>query len=141
MLASILIIGFSLILFVYWFRYSCMLLLRNFSEQPHAITDDRFSFAQVQELLKSNPELDPLWRSLDRDYRMISYLLNHAPDLGLQSIEDRLLVVDYKVMQFYYRFTHTVAPLQARRALAEMATVLSVLAQKIGEQAGLRNEA
>jgi len=144
MLASILIIGFSLILFVYWFRYSCILLLRNFSEEtvstrPNAET--RFSFAQVREQLKSDPELDPLHQSLDRDYRMISYLLQHAPDLGLQSLEDRLLVLDYRVMRLYYRVTRTIAPLHARRALAEMATVLGILAQKIGEQAGLRNQA
>ena|SRR5579872_6384470 len=141
MLASILIIGFSLILFVYWFRYSCLLLLRNFSEQTNAVPDSRFSFAQVQELLKGDLELDPLWRSLDRDYRMISYLLRHAPDLDLQSIEDRMLILDYRVMQCYYRFTHLVAPAQARRALSEMASVLGVLAQKIGEQAGLNTEA
>jgi hypothetical protein len=144
MLASILIIGFSLILLVYWFRYSCILLLRNFSEQPvlaKGIEDNRFSFAEVQGRLKSDSELDPLWQSLDRDYRMISYLLQHAPGLGLQSFEDRLLVMDYKVMQRWYQFTRTVAPLQARAALVEMASVLSVLAQKIGEQAGLRNEA
>lgn len=143
MLASVLIIGFSLILFVYWFRYSCMLLLRNFSEQPvlsSSRADGRFSFAQVQEDLKTDPELDSLQRSLDNDYRMISYLLEHAPDLGLQSFEDRLLVLDYRVMQFYYRVTRTIAPLHARRALSEMAMVLGVLAQKIGEQAGLRAE-
>jgi hypothetical protein len=140
MLASILIIGFSLILFVYWFRYSCILLLRNFSEGP-APDDNRFSFAQVRERLQSAPELDPLRRSLDRDYQMISYLLQHAPDLGLQSIEDRLLILDYRVMRCYYLVTRVMAPPAARRALAEMAQVLSVLAQKIGEQAGLRGEA
>jgi hypothetical protein len=144
MLASVLIIGFSLILLVYWFRYSCILLLRNFSDQPvlaKGIEDNRFSLAEVQGRLKSDSELDPLWQSLDRDYRMISYLLQHAPGLGLQSFEDRLLVMDYKVMQRWYQFTRTVAPLQARAALVEMASVLSVLAQKIGEQAGIRNEA
>src|SRR5579872_2969193 len=143
MLASALIIGFSAVLLVYWFRYSCILLLRNFSEQPVLVVneDNRFSFAAVQERLKSDMELDPLWRTLDRDYRMISYLLDHAPGLGLQNFEDRLLVWDYQVMQLWYRFTRLVAPLQARRALVEMASVLSILAQKIGAQAGLRAEA
>lgn len=144
MLTSLLIIGFSLILFVYWFRYSCILLLRNFSEQSvltGALPDSRFGLAEIRERLKSGLELDPLHRSLDRDYRMISYLLRHAPDLGLQSFEDRLLVLDYRVMQCYYRFTRTLSPLHARRALAEMATVLEILAQKIGAQAGLRSEA
>lgn len=144
MLASFLIIGFSLILFVYWFRYSCILLLRNYSadESPaDTPADSRFSFAQVRERLEGTPELDPLRQSLDRDYRMISYLLQHAPDLGLQSIEDRLLVLDYRVMRCYYLATRVMAPPQARRALAEMAQVLGILAQKIGAQAGLRGEA
>jgi hypothetical protein len=144
MLTSFLIIVFSLILFVYWFRYSCILLLRNFSEEPvvaDRLADSRFSFLQVREQLQSSPDLDPLRRSLDRDYRMISYLLQHAPDLGLQSIEDRLLVLDYRVMRCYYLVTRVMAPLHARRALAEMAQVLGILAQKIGEQAGLRGEA
>lgn len=144
MLASFLIIGFSLILFVYWFRYSCILLLRNFSEEPapaDTLADSRFGFTQVRERLQSDPELDPLRQSLDRDYRMISYLLQHAPDLGLQSIEDRLLVLDYRVMRCYYLVTRVMAPPEARRALAEMAQVLAILAQKIGEQAGLRGEA
>lgn len=143
MLASILIIGFSLILLVYWFRYSCILLLRNFTEQPVSSRtgDNRFGFPEVQHRLKTGCDLDPLWTSLDRDYRMISYLLAHAPGLGLQNFEDRLLVWDYQVMQFWYRFTRLVAPVQARKALTEMASILSVLAQKIGEHAGLRGEA
>jgi len=143
MLASVLIIVFSLVLLVYWFRYSCILLLRNASEQTATAPDtaNGFKFAEVQQRLKNEAELDPLWRSLDRDFRMISYLLQHAPGLGLQSFEDRLLVWDYEVMQAWYRFTRLIAPLQARRALAEMASVLGVLAQKIGEQAALRGQA
>lgn len=141
MIASILIIGVSLILFVYWFRYSCILLLRNCSEEADGAADSRFGFPQVQEQLKSSPELDPLWRSLDRDYRMISYLLQHAPALGLPSFEDRVLVLDYKIMEYWYRFARSAAPQQARNALSEMASVLHVLAFRIGQQAGVRNEA
>lgn len=144
MLASFLIIGFSLILFVYWFRYSCILLLRSFSQEPSVgdtLADSRFSFLQVRDRLQNSPDLDPLQQSLDRDYRMISYLLRHAPDLELQSIEDRLLVLDYRVMRCYYHATRILAPAQARRALAEMSQVLGILARKIGEQAGLRAEA
>src|SRR5438270_5565628 len=102
MLASLLIIGFSVILLVYWFRYSCMLLLRNFSEEAvlsAAAPDSRFSFVRVQELLKGSSELDPLSLSLDRDYQVISYLISHAPGLGEQSIEEHLLNLDYKLMK------------------------------------------
>ena len=141
MLASVLIIAFSLVLFVYWFRYSCILLLRDQAEQPAAAAADRFSYVKVQQSLKTGMELDPLRRSLERDYKILTYLLEHAAGLELEQLEYRLLVLDYKLMQGWYRLTKSAAPLQARRALAEMADILGVLAGRIGEQAGIQPEA
>jgi hypothetical protein len=144
MLAGILIIASSVALFVYWFRYSCILILRNRSELAGASTavlDGRFSFAQVRERLKSERALDPLQDCLERDYRVLTYLIEHAAGLELESLEDRLLIFDYRVMQCVYRVSRTVAPLRARKALSEMASVLGVLAHRIGEQAGVRAEA
>jgi hypothetical protein len=86
-------------------------------------------------------DLDPLHRSLDRDYRIVTYLLQHAAGFGTPSIEQRILRVDYKIMQAWYRLTRTAAPAQARKALFERATILGFLAQKMGEQAGVRVEA
>src|SRR5271157_5484344 len=122
MFASLLIIGFSLILLVYWFRYSCVLLLRNSAELA-AAPDPRFSFVEVQQRLSGVEDLDPLQRSLRRDYDVLIYLIKHASGLGLESIKDRLLVVDYKLMQWQYRVTKSLFPSQARRALSEMASV------------------
>jgi hypothetical protein len=144
MIASILIIGFSLVLLVYWFRYSCILLLRNCAEQAasaHTVPDNRFSFADVQTRLGTAQELDPLHRSLLRDYEVLDYLLQHAAGLSLESFEDRLLVLDYKVMRWWYRMTRVAAPQQARKALSEMASILSVLVHKMSEQAGVHTEA
>jgi hypothetical protein len=143
MLASILIIGFSLVLLMYWFRYSCLLLLREQSSQatPLRIADSRFSFGNVQALLKTSEKLDPLHQSLQRDYVVLTYLLDHATSLGLGSLEDRLLVLDYKVMECWYRLTKSAAPRQAREALSEMASILAVLVQKMGNSAGLQSEA
>lgn len=141
MIASLLIIGSSLVLFIYWFRYSCILLLRSRAEQTASAADHRFSFAEVQERLKTAKDLDPLHRSLDRDYQVLTYLLQHAAGLGLGSIEDRLLVLDYRVMQWWYRLTRTIAPQHARHALGEMASVLSVLIRKMTENSSLRSEA
>lgn len=139
MVASVLIITFSLVLFVYWFRYSCLLLLRRGTEQTTALAD-RFNYASVQQGLKTGLELDPLHRSLDRDYRVLTYLMKHAAGLEPEQLEYRLLVLDYKVMQSWYRLTKSAAPRQARRALGEMADVLSVLVGRIGEQTGIGTE-
>jgi len=141
MIASVLIITFSLVLFVYWFRYSCLLLLRRSSDQQVAAAD-RFNYVAVQQGLKTGMdlELDPLHRSLDRDYRVLTYLLEHAAGLELEQLEYRLLVLDYRLMQGWYWLTKSAAPRQARRALGEMADVLNVLVGFIGEQGGTRYE-
>lgn len=144
MLAGILIIALSSALLVYWFRYSCILILRNRSEVATisvSIPDSRFSFAEVRERLKSEPTLDALQASLERDYRVLRYLIEHAAGLELATLEDRLLMVDYRIMHGVYRLTRTAAPQQARKALSEMASVLGVLAQSIGEQVGAHTEA
>jgi hypothetical protein len=44
-------------------------------------------------------------------------------------------------MQWWYRLTRVAAPQQARQALYEMASILNVLAQKMGEHAGVQTEA
>jgi hypothetical protein len=136
MIASILIIGFSLVLLVYWFRYSCLLLLRNTVPATN-VADQRFCVARVQEQLEAGEDLDALHAMLTRDYRLLTYLLQHAAGLSLPTLEDRLLVFDYKIMQWYYRATKAAAPNQARRALSEMASVVGVLVQHMTEQAGL----
>jgi hypothetical protein len=139
MLESTLIIGFSLVLLIYWFRYSCVLLLKNSRQTASSGTqqDPRFSFGDVQKRLATDKDLDPLHQSLRRDYEVFIYLVEHASGLKLESIEDRLLVLDLKVMQGWYRLTRVMFPSQARRALCEMASVLDVLVRRMGEQAGV----
>jgi hypothetical protein len=142
MLAGILIVALSLALFIYWFRYSCILILRNRSEVAAASTvrDNRFGYADVLERLSYDPALDKLQASLERDHCILKYLVEHAAGLELGSLEDRLLMFDYRVMHGVYRLTRTAAPQQARNALSEMATVLGVIAHRIGEQAGVQIE-
>lgn len=135
MLASALIIAFSLVLLVYWFRYSCALLLNARAES--AIADSRFTWMEVQRRLGDQADLDPLQRALRRDYELLTYLIEHASGLGLETIEDRLLMADYRLMQAWYRLTRRLIPTQARRAVSEMASVLNVLAGRLNEHAGL----
>jgi hypothetical protein len=122
MLASVLIIGVSLVLLGYWVRYTCILLLRAQGER----------LAIVEE-----GTTDVLRQALERDYRMLTYLSRHGAGLGDQSMEERILIFDFKVMQVWYRLTRSAAPNQARNALAEMAAVVAFLKRRLGEQAGL----
>jgi hypothetical protein len=112
-------------------------VLRNAAEiaDQHSETDARFSFTEVRAKLQTAPELDPLHQSLQRDYMVLKYLVEHAAGLEITAIEDRLLVLDYRVMQCYYRLTKAFFPRQAKQALNEMAGVLGVLVHHIGAQA------
>ena len=144
MIASILIIAFSIALLVYWFRYSCILLLRNqpdLAPAPFPIADNQFSIQELQERLRTEAQLDPLHAAIRKDFEVVTYLLQHAAGLELHSIEDRLLVLDYKVMQRWYQLTRLAAPEQARQALSEMVQVVAVLSSKIGERASAHSEA
>jgi hypothetical protein len=127
MVASILISVVSLVLLCYWFRYSCLLLLRAQTQRPEQVL--------------AEGDLDPLRRAVERDYRLFTYLCRHGAGLAEQSIEERILILDYKLMRVWYRLTRTVAPTQARTALSEMAAVVAFLGQRIGEQAGVQAEA
>jgi hypothetical protein len=143
MLASILIIVFSSALLLYWFRYTCILLVRNGAEEMRSVSpaaQGSFNFGQIQHRLQSDDELDPLHSLLHRDYEVLTYLVRHASGLKLESFEERLLVWDYKVLRLWFSFTKT-APQQAREALMEMASVLTILAGRIGQRAGLESQA
>lgn len=127
MVASILISVVSMVLLCYWFRYSCLLLLRSQVQRPDEVPVEG--------------DLDPVRRAVERDYRLFTYLCRHGAGLAEQSLEERILILDYKLMRVWYRLTRTLAPVQARNALSEMAAVVAFLGQRIGEQAGVQAEA
>jgi hypothetical protein len=143
MITSVFIIAISVILFVYWLRYSCVMLLRSAQERGEMskCADERFNVASVQERLKTEGDLDPLEQALDRDYHVVTYLIQLAADLELASIENKLLVLDYKLMRTWSRMTRTFSPEQSRKALVEMASELCVLGGQMGDQNQLQTEA
>jgi hypothetical protein len=142
MITSVFIIAISVVLFVYWLRYSCVMLLRNAQERTVVSTaaDERFSISSVRERLKAKGDLDSLERDLERDYHVVTYLIEHAADLELASIENKLLVIDYKLMRLWSHLTRTAAPEQSRKALAEMASVLGVLVDQMSAQGHFQPE-
>ena len=143
MVTSVFIIAISVVLLAYWLRYTCVILLRGAQERSITLTvaDERFSASSVLERLRTETDMAPLERALDRDYRVVTYIIEHATDLELASIENKLLVFDYRLMRLWSRLTRTMAPQQSRRALSEMASVLSVLVRQMGESSHLQMEA
>ena len=143
MITSVFIIGISVALFVYWLRYSCVILLRSAHERTEMepIGDESFHVSAVLERLKTAADLDPLERALHRDYHVVAYLIEHAAGLELASIENKLLVFDYRLMRLWFHVTRTVAPRHSHHALLEMAAVLSVLFAQVGAHSQLQMEA
>jgi hypothetical protein len=136
MLASLLIIAFSLILLAYWFRYTCLLLLRNSRDGLLAVGHENFrlNYREVEDCLNRAPDspLDPLRQALDRDYALLSYVLQHAAGINLNPVERHMLSADYRIMNIWYRLVRSFSPAAARSAVEEMALVVSVLSQRMG---------
>ena len=140
MIASILIIIASTVMFLYWFRYTCLLLVQR-SSAEHALavaSTIRLSFPEVKLALQAQSHtatLDHLHKSLENDYELLMGVLSQAAGSSV-SIERRILAIDYKVMQSWYKMTRTSRNLgHAKMALSEMSSILGFFAAEIGENA------
>ena len=131
----------SLLLFGYWFRYTCLLILSAKTTQDYACevaAANQLSFLEVQATLREGApaELDPLQTALDRDYAVVTYLLkNAARAAGHQSVETRMLAMNYRLMRAWSRLSRQFSLEASRRALEEMSQVVAHLANIMGEQA------
>jgi hypothetical protein len=140
MLSIGLIVLFSVVLFVYWFRYSCLLILQNkTASSAQYISGSTLSFPAVQQRLKSQQGgvalLDQLHRDLSNDYRIICFLLRCSAENDADPVERRLLMLDYWIVQAWYSLARRAAPRQARSALEEMSNIVSYFASSVGRHA------
>ncbi len=143
MLSELLIGLFASVLLVYWFRCNCRSILKAKSGRDYArqvATANRLSFPEIQSILRTGTapdHFDPLGRLLLRDYRILSYLLRHTAALRFtpDGVNERMLMLDFRLMQIWYTLTRRLRPRQARRALEEMSCVLGGLAHHMGERA------
>jgi len=143
LIATIVITASSILLFGYWFRYTCLLVLSTKTVRDYAgevATANQLSFLEIQSQLRGgSPELDRLRGLLDRDYAVLSSLLKYssgasAKDLG---IETRMLEINYRLMGVWYRVSSRFSTAAARRALEEMSLVVAYIANTMGERAAV----
>jgi hypothetical protein len=149
LLISFLIIAISVLLFLYWFRYTCILILSTRTSRDYArqvAAANQLSFLEARRVLSddtANAPLAEVRRSLERDYQLLTYLLNHG-GAGFQaskSIETRILVIDNWVMCIWYGIVQKLSPGRARDALLEMSSIINHLANSMGEQMTARASA
>jgi hypothetical protein len=132
-IATITITVGSALLFAYWFRYSCVLILnartaRDFASQ--VVSANQLAFMAVQaELKQGSADLGRLQGMLDRDYAVLRPLIQ-----GGDGIEERLLKIHYRVMGTWARMSRPFSAEMARKALDEMSMVVAHFANSVGER-------
>jgi hypothetical protein len=126
------------VLFIYWFRYSCLLILQDRAAVLNSsyASSTGLNFPLVQQKLRgaggSVAMMDELQSELAKDYRILCFLLRCSPDTGVDPIERRMLMLDYWIMQGWYSLSRRLAPPQARQALEEMSNIVSYFAHSVG---------
>ena len=142
MIVSLLIIGVSLTLFLYWFRYTCILILSAKTSRDYATqiaSANHLTFRETHETLMDESHTAPLEKmhqSLDRDYRLLTYLLQHVSGdtVAGGSLENRILMIDFRLLSVWYALTRRFSSQHARAALLEMASIVGHLANAMGER-------
>ena len=145
---SILLIGLSLALFAYWFRYSCLLILRTQTAEDYAGEVSRangLSFDLVKGQIESEKKvnLDELYRSLERDYKIVSQLLDQVPasSMGENQLQSKLLRANFRATQLWFRVSRSLGIPASTSALEEMAETISHFANTLGEYSAANSAA
>jgi len=141
LITTVIITGSSVLLFGYWFRYTCLLILsakttRDFAGQVAAA--NQLGFLEVQSQLRATSvNLDALRDTLDRDYAVLSSMLKQVRGSTAEgsSLETSMLAVNYRVMRSWYRVSSVFSPSAACKALEEMSMVIAHFANAMGQQA------
>jgi hypothetical protein len=126
----------SALLFGYWFRYTCLLILSARTTRDYAADvaqANQLSFLQVQAQLRGQGiQLDRLQAALDQDYAVINNLIQNSGEWGM---EERMLQLNYRVMGAWCSVSRRFSAEMGRNALDEMSNIIAHFANSIGEQA------
>jgi hypothetical protein len=131
----------SMVLFAYWFRYTCLLILSAKTARDYTSDvaySNKLGFQQVQaQLAQGTPDLDRLRTALDRDYQVVRQLLRYMPkaEEGPSPLETQMLAINYRLMGSWYQVIRHFSGTAAAQALEEMSMVVAHFANLMGEQA------
>jgi len=141
LVATATITASSALLFGYWFRYTCLLILSTKTARDYTgevASANELDVLNIQAALRgaSSADLERLHQSLERDYEVLSFLFRNAAGArGDRHLEDRMLSLYYQVMQSCYSATRGFSEKWARTALEEMSLVVAHFANAVGERA------
>jgi hypothetical protein len=131
-------------LFVYWFRYSCMLILNTKTVQSYAadVAQSReLNFLRVQQTLTAaeTPAFAVLREDLQRDYEKISNLLSSGvggrndEEADGYVLERAMLGMNFRWLNVQYAVASRYSERIARTALLEMSQIVEHHANAFGE--------
>jgi hypothetical protein len=132
MITSIFIIIVSAVMFAYWFRCTCILILnvKTLSDHSTEVAKGIQSARERTALIESkNLNTTAIHSSLNRDYRLVTHLMRAA---STNSVEGAILKIDYWLMGVWSVFMQRLAPPKARSALLEMSSIIDYLANLVG---------
>jgi hypothetical protein len=131
----------SVLLFGYWFRYTCLLIVSAKTALDYAggvAAANQLSFLDVQSRLHAGnvTDFDPIHAALERDYAVITYLLKNAAHSTAEesSIETRMLAMNYRLMDAWYQVSRRFSTDAACKALEDMSLVVAHFANVMGER-------
>lgn len=139
MVSEILIAVLVLALSVYWFRYNCLSILKTRVSRDRAqqvAAANQLAFPEAETRLGDHaglPELEEFSEDLRRDYKVLTCLLRYTAP-SPYTIEQRILMLDFRLMQIRYRLTLRYMTASARRSLGECARILEHFAFMLSER-------
>jgi hypothetical protein len=148
MLTILAMIGLTVALGVFWFRYTCALILSAKPAKDYrlqVIQANQLKFLDVQKDLaevRKRQELHRIQQDLERDYQLLTFVLRHgaAFQFGPDPAERRLLMIDFAVLRCWCGLSRRLSLVNPRPALQEMISILSHFANSMGERVLCRAE-
>jgi len=129
------IILISLWLFVYWFRYSCLLILvARLQERLEENHNQRsgYRFPSVLNRLAAKEfdgaALKRMRAELEADFEILEQKRRAAETTG-DPLLRHMLLLDYKLLSVWFRLMRRCSPCRAGQALVEMSRILEHLAE------------
>jgi hypothetical protein len=134
MASLLLIFAVSVFLAAYWFRHACRTVWATAQREGslrRVANTNRLRFLEVEQTLSNgvgSGSLDSLHASLENDYRMLRFLLEHTSGTAVCALELRLLLVDFWLMRMLFLLMRRVSATRAAGALLGMSRVVGCLA-------------
>ncbi len=142
MISELLIAAFTLVLGMYWFRHNCAAILKTKASREKAqqvAAANQLGFVDVLVRLDEpvhSEEFRGFNETLLRDYSVLTALLRYSstlPNAGY-AVEERLLMLDFRILEAWYMMVSPLFSPLARRSLAERGRILVHFANRMSER-------